>query len=127
MTNKKFRLMFIYLNEKVIGCLVFFGDGTYIDHRMKLRIGVSKEFEYYVFELLDSKYVTLFQALEKIDKTFITERKIIDFVNSKTDFKVTHSVVYEYPYHKLSAYVFKNVLKNNGMVDFNELRGEENL
>ena len=120
---KEFKMMFVYDNEKVVACIMVVGDGTYIDFRNKLRIAVTKEFEYMVFNYLDKRFVTLFNALEQLDKTFITEKSVVDYINSKTDFRATYSVTYEYPYHKLSNRVFNNILRGNDMIDFETLRG----
>ena len=117
-----FRVMFVYDNGKIVACLVFYGDGTYVDRRTKLRIGVSTEFEERVFIDDDPKYSTLFYALGKINdnQELITERKIINEINSDTDFRASASVEYKYKYDKLGKQVFNNVLKRNNLVEFLE-------
>lgn len=117
-----FRVMFIYDEGKIVGCLVFYGDGVYIDRRTKLRIGVSSEFEEKVFVDDDPKYSTLFYALGKINDNneLITERKIIKEIISSTDFRASASVEYQYKYDKLGKQVFNNVLKRNNLVGFIE-------
>lgn len=118
--------MFVYDKEKPISCIVFMGDGTYLSLKHKIRVGISEHFEHMVFEEQDKEYITLFNVLENLNvlKKLITEGQLVSHINSKTDFRATVSVPYEYKYDKLSNQVFKNVLKKNKMNDFEELVGD---
>ena len=131
MNDYTYRVMFIY-DERVtgdtlscIGALVFKGDGKYISSRNKIRIAVSDWFSQ-EFSAQEDRYLVLYDVLSKL-KTFVTEQELLNHIIEKTDFRVSFSVPYEYPFDKLSGQVFRNVLKKNDMFDFEELRCDEDV
>lgn len=126
MNDYTYRIMFVYEYGNYVASIVFMGDGTHINPRHKLRIGVTDYFEKMVFEEQDERFIVLFKCLESLNSKFITELNMIQYINKKTDFNGTHSVAYKYKYDKLGSQVFKNVLRRNGLIDFNELVGGEN-
>lgn len=104
----------------MLGCFVYHGNGKYINMRRKIYVGVSDLFIKVIkkAEVRSSDYIILYNRLYNIPKTIITEEDLKARMGHGLDIKFGGSTPYMYPFHKTPKTIFKTVLKNNELLNF---------
>lgn len=110
-----YRTLCVYFDKNRIGCLLFYGDGTYISHRKKVMFAVSPYFEENIFEHID------LGIFFRHDTSYITEQELKDKVMEFGDYRVGLSEPYRYPFHHQKQDIFRTFIKNNDLKDINQI------
>lgn len=126
MSEFDYRTHCFYDKEGMLGCLVYYSDGKYIDTAKKIYTGVTHNFIKKLMDLHTSeKYISLYYRLNDYDKhDFVTE-KDLEFIimDGLYDvFAFGGSQRYDYPYVRDGASIFRTVCRNEKLYDFKYLK-----
>lgn len=120
MHGSKFRYFFIYGGDfsNIVGVCFYKGDETYIDTHTTIRFGFNRD--WYVRNV--RPFDKFEYELKNIAPKVIKEKDIIKRLKkAKPDLLIGHAQDYYWYYHTNIQVAFSNVLRSNGLTEFNRI------